>query len=177
MKNYILMLGVAGVAIGSYYAYAGNSATMQVTATIAHDVSLTTAGVINLGTITINPAYTEGHPSWYYDKSGVVSYNIGNGVVSANNATTSTFTANVPNPSECNDWIYGDEPCSGLKMENNGYIDNMFGDEESSCGFGFYYTGSNNRFNIYPRDCFIDDVSQVATGNHSGNLTISYTPQ
>ena len=40
MNKYILMLGVAGVALGSYCAYAGNSATMTVTATIAHDVSL-----------------------------------------------------------------------------------------------------------------------------------------
>ncbi|MBR1648113.1 MAG: hypothetical protein IJ689_00770, partial [Alphaproteobacteria bacterium] len=59
MNKYILLLGIAGVALGSYAAYASNSATMTVTATIAHDVSLSVTRNISW-TMTIDPSQTWG---------------------------------------------------------------------------------------------------------------------
>ncbi|MBR1648521.1 MAG: hypothetical protein IJ689_02865 [Alphaproteobacteria bacterium] len=178
MKKYILMLGVAGVALGSYCAYAGNSATMSVTATIAHDVSLTKTGDISLGTITINPAYTGDTTQWGYDISGVRSYWNQGALVSAPNATVGAFTANIPNPSAC---TYGDWSCGGLSITGtyNNIIQNIFGgsDGDNYCDFYFTYTGSGNQFVAYVNDCDIGDVSQVTTGSHTGTLTISYTPQ
>ncbi|MBR1648133.1 MAG: hypothetical protein IJ689_00870 [Alphaproteobacteria bacterium] len=178
MKNYILMLGVASVALGSYCAYAGNSATMTVTATIAHDVSLTKTRDLSLGTITINPA-TEEETYWFYSDSGVYRLDYGDGIVSASNATVGTFTANIPNPSACNT---GTESCGGLSITGNyeGYIDNLFGgsDGGNSCDFHIKYSGTENSFNVFPDHCWIDEnkMSSVTTGSHTGTLTISYTP-
>ncbi|MBR1648878.1 MAG: hypothetical protein IJ689_04695 [Alphaproteobacteria bacterium] len=59
MNKYILLLGVAGVALGSYCAYADNSATMTVTATIEHDVSLSNNGNLDLS-VTIDPSKDSG---------------------------------------------------------------------------------------------------------------------
>ncbi|MBR1648847.1 MAG: hypothetical protein IJ689_04535 [Alphaproteobacteria bacterium] len=59
MNKYILMLGVAGVALGSYCAYAGNSATMTVTATIAHDVSLKVEQDLSYN-LVIDPSISNG---------------------------------------------------------------------------------------------------------------------
>ncbi|MBR1648297.1 MAG: hypothetical protein IJ689_01690 [Alphaproteobacteria bacterium] len=175
MKNYILLLGVAGVALGSYAAYAGNSATMTVTATIAHDVSLTKTGDINLGTITINPAYT-GFSLWNYSDSGVIRYTEQGAIVSAPNATVGTFTANIPNPSACNTVSVS---CGGLSVYDEGYVYNLFGgnDRSNFCDIYFKYSGIENKFEVSPYDCGIDDISKVTPGNHSGTLTISYTAQ
>ncbi|MBR1648258.1 MAG: hypothetical protein IJ689_01495 [Alphaproteobacteria bacterium] len=176
MKNYILMLGVAGVALGSYCACAGNSATMTVTATIAHDVSLTKTGDLDLGTITINPAYEESDTYWSYGYSGIVNYE--GAVISASNATLGTFTANISNPSACSNAY---ESCGGLMVSgNNGEtIDNFFGGSDNSnyCQFFIKYSGADNNFKVFPNECGIYDVSKVTTGEHSGTLTISYNPE
>ncbi|MBR1648512.1 MAG: hypothetical protein IJ689_07695 [Alphaproteobacteria bacterium] len=175
MKNYILMLGVAGVVLGSYAAYAGNTATMQVTATIAHDVSLTVTRDIDLGTITINPAYTGNDTVWTYSNSGVIDDKSG-GLVSASNATFGTFTANIPNPSVCN---IPSDTCR-LTVETDGsYIYDIFGGSngDNACGFSIDYSGSTNTFNLRTYECFIDDVSSVTLGLHTTTITISYTPE
>ncbi|MBR1648784.1 MAG: hypothetical protein IJ689_04210 [Alphaproteobacteria bacterium] len=175
MKNYILLTAVAAVSIGSYAAYASNSATMTVTATIAHDVSLSVTQDIDLGTITINPGYTEEDTQWTYSDSGVISFNNQGAIVWADNATLGTFTANVPNPEECT-YMGPFESCSGLQLDK-GYIDNLFGGSESDlngCYFTFEYTGRSNTFKVYPH-CYMETPTKVTHGSHSGTLTISYT--
>ena len=175
MNKYILMLGVAGVALGSYCAYAGNSATMTVTATIAHDVSLDNVTNLSLGTITINPGYT-GFTGWNYDDSGEANYFEGQAIVSISNATFGTFTANIPNPSACT----GGETCGGLRITGNedNYINNLFGgsDESNYCGFRIKYGGLGSIFKVITEDCSIGNVFSVTTGAHSGTLHIEYSP-
>ncbi|MBR1648425.1 MAG: hypothetical protein IJ689_02370 [Alphaproteobacteria bacterium] len=177
MNKYILMLGVAGVAFGSYAAYAGNSATMTVTATIAHDVSLTKTGDINLGTITINPAYTGDDTNWSYSDSGVINLNSQGAIVSADNATVGTFTANIPNPSACS---AGEYSCGGLIIDagsgDGEIMHNVFGgDSDDYCAFIIKYSGSGNSFKVYPQSCAIYDVSTVGIGDHSHTITINYS--
>ena len=174
MNKYILMLGVAGVALGSYCAYAGNSATMTVTATIAHDVSLTKTGDINMGTITINPAYAGTDTEWYYN-AGVPSYDTGYAVVSADNATIGTFTANIPNPEDCNmsNWS-----CGGLQLEEGGVVKIFGSDNSNYCWFAIYNKyGSGNSFEVMPDGCIIEDASTVTPGSRSYTFTISYSPE
>ncbi|MBR1648333.1 MAG: hypothetical protein IJ689_01880 [Alphaproteobacteria bacterium] len=161
MKNYILLLGVATVALGSYCAYAGNSATMTVTATIAHDVSLTVTHDLELGTITINPAYTGNDTYWTYSTSGIISYTSGKALVSAPNATIGTFTANVPDPSNHgNIFDYTAEMSLGGK---------------NYCSFGVFHI-SGNTFVIYPDECGIEDMSALTAGTYSVPINISYIP-
>ena len=180
MNKYILMLGVAAVSIGSYCAYAGNSATMTVTATIAHDVSLSVTQDINLGTITINPAYDEWDTEWQYNESGVFSYHNKRAIVSADNATVGIFTANISNPQDCN--THSDS-CGGLSVTGNSgnEIYYLFGNGshpiDNLCGFQIKYSGSGNNFTVFPDQCYIEDISQVTPGRHNGTLTISYTAQ
>ncbi|MBR1648180.1 MAG: hypothetical protein IJ689_01105 [Alphaproteobacteria bacterium] len=173
MNKYILLLGVAGVALGSYCAYAGNSATMTVTATIAHDVSLTKTRDLSLGTITINPAYTGNDTTWIYNLD-VKSELESEGVVSADDPILGTFTANIPNPEACHGY---DESCGGLSVTGNagGYIYNIFGGSDNSnrCLFYIHHTEANN-FQIFPSRCDINDISKVTPGTHTGTLTISY---
>ncbi|MBR1649324.1 MAG: hypothetical protein IJ689_07000 [Alphaproteobacteria bacterium] len=178
MKNYILMFGIAGIALGSYCAYAGNSATMTVTATIAHDVSLTNTGDINLGTITINPAYT-GDTRWDYSSSGIIRYITQGAIVSAPDITIGSFTANIPNPEDCDPDFVG---CGRFIIEGNNddnYIEALFGGSDSSngCGFSIEYSGDGNSFKVYPQDCYISDIPAVTTGTHSGTITITYSPR
>ena len=155
------MLGIAAVALGSYAAYAGNSATMTVTATIAHDVSLTKTGDINLGTITINPAYA-GAVKWDYNESGTASVTSGaDGIVSIDTATFGTFTANVPDPSNHgNIFDYTAEMSLGGK---------------NYCSFGVFHI-SGNTFVIYPDECGIEDMSALTAGTYSVPINISYIP-
>ncbi|MBR1648444.1 MAG: hypothetical protein IJ689_02470 [Alphaproteobacteria bacterium] len=176
MNKYILLLSIAGVALGSYAAYADNSATMTVTATINHDVSLAVTQDLDLGTITINPA--GGDTEWRYDTSGNFDF-IGDGgaVIAADNATVGTFTANIPNPEACDgkNWA-----CGGLKLSGNwtnGYIRNIFGGSDNSnhCYFHIKYTGDSNVFNVLTPYCWVEDGTSAVPGSHSGTLTISYT--
>ncbi|MBR1648820.1 MAG: hypothetical protein IJ689_07770 [Alphaproteobacteria bacterium] len=104
MKNYILLIGVAGVALGSYCAYAGNSATMTVTATIAHDVSLSVTRAWNIGTITINPSEESGDA--LINKGDTSYYGLTGGIISITGTQNGRFTANLPEscqltPTDC----------------------------------------------------------------------------
>ncbi|MBR1648605.1 MAG: hypothetical protein IJ689_03295 [Alphaproteobacteria bacterium] len=183
MKNYILLLGVAAVSIGSYCAYAGNSATMTVTAAIAHDISLIKTRDINMGTITINPAVTAGPTRWFYSDTGEYSLSTGEAIISADNATVGTFTANISNPSYCDGESFS---CGGLVVTGNydNEIYSFFGEYSegyagsNSCGFKIKYSGSENIFKVYPSFCYIgaSGLSYVTAGSHSGTLTISYNP-
>ncbi|MBR1649332.1 MAG: hypothetical protein IJ689_07040 [Alphaproteobacteria bacterium] len=178
MKNYILLIGVAGVALGSYAAYAGNSATMTVTATIAHDVSLNVTQNIDFGTITINPAYDKDDTVWQYSDSGVISYTVQGEIVSAPNITVGTFTANIPNPTACNT---ASDSCGGLTVAGSGrgFISSIFGTGNvgiNMCNLSIKYSGSENIFKVFPDSCYIYDRSIITTGTHTGTLTISYTP-
>ncbi|MBR1600437.1 MAG: hypothetical protein IJ677_02540 [Alphaproteobacteria bacterium] len=180
MNKYILMLGVAGVVLGSYAAYAGNSATMTVTATIAHDVSLSVTQDLDLGTITINPAYTGTDTHWTYSESGVRNYTTQGAVVSAPDITVGTFTANLPDPSACDGSGNGCIFTSGyLTVDGNDGEDiyGFFGGEGDSngCKFRVKFSGTGNTYKIVPVQCWIADVSTVTHGNHSGTLTIYYS--
>ncbi|MBR1649374.1 MAG: hypothetical protein IJ689_07250 [Alphaproteobacteria bacterium] len=178
MKNYILMLGVAGVALGSYCAYAGNSATMTVTATIAHDVSLSVTQDLSLGTITINPAYIGYDTEWGYSDSGIISFNNQGAIVSAPNAAVGIFTANIPNPSAC-DKV--NSQCGGLQIVGNSSCEvfDFFGGggDDNYCDFAFKYSGSSNTFKVFPEQCGIGTISQVTYGTHIHTLTIDYYPE
>ncbi|MBR1649307.1 MAG: hypothetical protein IJ689_06915 [Alphaproteobacteria bacterium] len=167
MKNYILMLGVAGVALGSYCAYAGNSATMTVTATINHDVSLNVTQDLDMGTIIINPAYDGDDTDWSYNATGVV-YGLDGAIVSADDATVGEFTANIPNPSAC---VGGYLECGGLELM---YNFNFGGN--NNCDIVFSHTSGNN-FVVYPENCYMSDFSNITAGEHSDTITISYTPE
>ncbi|MBR1648064.1 MAG: DUF4402 domain-containing protein [Alphaproteobacteria bacterium] len=94
MNKYILMLGVAAVSIGSYAAYAGNSATMTVTATIAHDVSLSVTHDLNMGTITVDPSDFEEGGTISLNPDGTVLSKSDN-IISYSGFSAGTFTANV----------------------------------------------------------------------------------
>ena len=170
MKKYILLIGVAGVALGSYAAYAGNSATMTVTATIAHDVSLTITGDINLGTITINPAYSGNDVArWTYSYYGDVTISEQGALVSVPDINVGTFTANMPDPTACN----GSNSVCGLDFYSN---ESFFGNTmDNNCDISVKYVGSNN-FKVYPTNCFITDLSVVPFGLQSQTLYITYAP-
>ena len=163
------MLGVAGVVLGSYCAMASNSATMTVTATIAHDVSLGGVTELNVGTITVNPA-SHGNCHITYDSNGTL---IDAYTCSATSATPGTFTANIANPEGCNGTSYA---CSGLRVTNE--ILNPFGGDSGDDYCHFYITyDSGNRFKVFPYNCYIEDMSQTEYGlhTHTNALTISYT--
>ncbi|MBR1648188.1 MAG: hypothetical protein IJ689_01145, partial [Alphaproteobacteria bacterium] len=115
MNKYILLLGVAGVSIGSYTAYATNSATMSVTATIAHDVSLNVTQDLELGTITIDPSQNTGFIG--YGAFDEIRSNPEGGVIAVNGYTAGRFTANIANPTACNG---ARNPCGGLTITYDG---------------------------------------------------------
>ncbi|MBR1648148.1 MAG: hypothetical protein IJ689_00945 [Alphaproteobacteria bacterium] len=170
IKNYILLLGVAGIALGSYCAYAGNSATMTVTATIAHDVSLGGVTDLNIGTITINPA----------DMSiGSVSYNLdgtvkskNDSIIAATSATPGTFTANIANPSACDGSSY---TCGGLSVPSE-IFGILSGNPEDSNACSFYIVhDSSNRFKVVPSSCGFESPESTVAGTHEQTITISYT--
>ncbi|MBR1648158.1 MAG: hypothetical protein IJ689_00995 [Alphaproteobacteria bacterium] len=91
MNKYFLMLGVATVALGSYCAYATNSATMTVTATIAHDVSLSVGQPLSFGTVTINPSIAEGNIA-----VGIVQATFDGGVLSITDDQYGTIVGTFP---------------------------------------------------------------------------------
>ena len=179
MKNYILMLGVAGVALGSYCAYAGNSATMTVTATIAHDVSLSVTHDVNIGTITINPSVNSNNPGTDFEfemnSSGTVTSKK-TAVISVSGTTIGTFTANIANPSACDT---SSSSCGGLGFDglSNGTLDGLFTDDDSSyneCYLKIVHS-TGNTFKVYPSLCGAYDLSHVKAGKHTKTITISYT--
>ncbi|MBR1649110.1 MAG: hypothetical protein IJ689_05880 [Alphaproteobacteria bacterium] len=166
MKNYILMLGIAGVALGSYCAMASNSATMTVTATIAHDVSLRVTQNISW-TMTIDPSQTKGD----VDCSGEVDgCDYANGGAISGSMTAGRFTANIPNPAnyenvlsfeESGEWfisIPSDE--YGDKFHLNIEIDQVN-------GYEFAVTGVADYNGVVPAPKVYD----------FGSVTIKYTPE
>ncbi|MBR1649512.1 MAG: hypothetical protein IJ689_07975 [Alphaproteobacteria bacterium] len=166
MNKYILMLGIAAVALGRYAAYAGNTATMTVTATIAHDVSLSVTQDIDLGTITINPADADNDGWIYYNLDGTVKSK-SDPITAAPNATLGTFTANIANPSACDG---SSNTCGGLMVPTIGGI---FGGSHTSCRFVIEY-GTLNEFRVVPTDCdFV--AGEALAGTHTQTITISYT--
>ena len=174
MNKYILLTAVAGVALGSYVAYAGNSATMTVTATIDHDVSLNVTQDLDFGTITINPAYAGNDTRFSISSSGVVML-IGGAITGYfDDIAVGTFTANIANPSACYDQTTS---CGGLSLTGN-RINNIFGGNDNSnyCIF-MMAQDEGNRFLVWPDWCVIQDVSKVTKGTHTHTnaLTISYT--
>ncbi|MBR1649042.1 MAG: hypothetical protein IJ689_05530 [Alphaproteobacteria bacterium] len=170
MNKYILLLGVAGVALGSYCAYAGNSATITVTATIAHDVSLSVTQDLNIGTITINPAniYTYGEVN--YNLDGTVKNQHG-AVITATAATPGIFTANIANPSACDG---SSDTCGDLSIPNR--ISSFLGTaslNHNGCDFVINYD-SSNKFKVVPTGCDFE-VGHTTPGKHEATITVSYT--
>ncbi|MBR1649312.1 MAG: hypothetical protein IJ689_06940 [Alphaproteobacteria bacterium] len=173
MNKYILMLGVTGVSIGSYAAYAGNSATMTVTATINHDVSLSVTQDLDLGTITINPAYEMDETEWSYSDTGAISLDLQGAIISAPDATVGTFTANIPNPSACNT---ASDSCGGLSFLDH-ITEGIFGEKYAGnyCKVIIKYSGNDNIFKVYPDYCQMYRPDKTSVGSHSATLTIQYT--
>ncbi|MBR1649379.1 MAG: hypothetical protein IJ689_07280 [Alphaproteobacteria bacterium] len=168
MKNYILLLGVAGVALGSYCAYAGNSATMTVTATIAHDVSLNVTRNISW-TMTIDPSKTLGDVDCFNtvdrceieDSEGVISGSM----------TAGRFTANIPST---NNWLNvlsfeENDSSYGLIIDSNEYGNKFYVNIqiEHVSGYEFAVTGLAAYNDVVPAPKVYD----------FGSVTIQYTPE
>ncbi|MBR1648041.1 MAG: hypothetical protein IJ689_00395 [Alphaproteobacteria bacterium] len=169
MNKYILMLGVAGVVLGSYAAYAGNSATMTVTATIAHDVSLNVTRNISW-TMTIDPSQTYGDIDWIGENDGCEVENNGDGIISAS-MTAGRFTANIPNPANYRNVLSFEESYAwnDLVINSNEYgnkfviqlvIDHVSGYEFAVAGLLHY-----------------DGVVPAPKVYDFGSVTIQYTPE
>ncbi|MBR1649017.1 MAG: hypothetical protein IJ689_05400 [Alphaproteobacteria bacterium] len=167
MNKYILMLGVAGVALGSYCAYAGNSATMTVTATIAHDVSLNVTRNISW-TMTIDPSQTFGDIDCSGDVDGCEDYSY-YGVISGS-MMAGRFTANIPNSANY-------ENVLSFEGSGNRYIvipSDEYGDKffahigiNHVSGYEFAVTGVAQYSGVVPAPKVYD----------FGNVTIQYTPE
>ena len=166
MKNYILMLGVAAVSIGSYCAYAGNSATMTVTATIAHDVSLTVTRNISWN-MTIDPSRTYGDVDCAFEFDGCEGYSVG-GVISGS-MTAGRFTANISNPTHKEvlsfeetggDQIYVNSDEYGEKFRAIMRFDHV-------SGYEFAVTGMVEYDGVVPAPKVYD----------FGSVSIEYTPE
>ncbi|MBR1649244.1 MAG: hypothetical protein IJ689_06590 [Alphaproteobacteria bacterium] len=166
MKNYILMLGVAGVALGSYCAYAGNSATMTVTATIAHDVSLNVDHDLNMGTITINPgADWSGGGSFGIRQDGTINFKSDN-IISVTGFSFGTFTANVPDSCKVDGIaLSGNHPCFRANFPTISSADFM----EPTV---IYDSGNKFMFMYYSMVWAESGVPQ--SGTFSDDITIEY---
>ena len=169
MNKYILMLGIAAVSIGSYAAYAGNSATMTVTATIAHDVSLNVTKNISW-TMTIDPSKTSdvSGVDCFGEVDGCDDYNYG-GVISGS-MTAGRFTANIPNPANYDNELSFEESGDFIaRINSDEYGDKFYahiGIDHVS-GYEFAVTGSANYDGVVPAPKVYD----------FGNVTIKYTPE
>ena len=154
MKNYILLIGVAGLALGSYHAYAGNSATMSVTATIAHDVSLTKVDDIVIYAV-VNPAETSVSETWCVAGDSF-EYNSCNGGIGI-------FTATVPD----------DE----YAAENSFTISPSELTHDTLRVFNFSINPSvtDNEFEITYQLSYSGGAPSAGTHNF-GNITITYHP-
>ncbi|MBR1648892.1 MAG: hypothetical protein IJ689_04765 [Alphaproteobacteria bacterium] len=154
MKKYILLIGAAAVSIGSYAAYADNSATMTVTAKIEHDVSLTKTKDLNLGTITIDPSQHAGQADIFYDGTSVSG-----GVLSVSGTQFGEFTANIPDPStDCYDGA-----CNIIWIESIA-VDNIYINT-------FINYANANRFIV---DARIQYSGQVEEKTYSETVEITY---
>ena len=162
MKKYILMLGVAAVYIGSYCAYAGNSATMTVTATIAHDVSLTVTRDYNVGTITIDPSNTEGGSC--VTKGSGYGYCLGDGIISITGTQWGRFTANVADSCKDNVDVYDCFNATPTSL-------NFGGITLGNYNFGYV---SGNTFEFWYGDIEYDENTVPTSGDYSSEITINY---
>ena len=168
MKNYILMPGIAAVSIGSYCAYAGNSATMTVTATIAHDVSLNVTRNISW-TMTIDPSQTYGETDCFGYVDGCEIEDSG-GVISGS-MTAGRFTANIPNPANYENVLSFEENDSyaGLVIKSDEYGDKFVANIQITpvSGYEFAVTGIAMYDGVIPTPKVYD----------FGSVTIKYTPE
>ncbi|MBR1648395.1 MAG: hypothetical protein IJ689_02215 [Alphaproteobacteria bacterium] len=166
MNKYILLLGVASVALGSYAAYAGNSATMTVTATIAYDMSLTVGDPINLGTITINPSIN--HGSIPISEAGVVG-TPQDGIMSLTGFTAGTFTANVPDSCKVSGLLPDSQATHPCFM----VTESLSFDRHLNVTLPYVTYVSGNQFRVHYRNIsYIGNVP--AEGDYSKNITIEY---
>ncbi|MBR1648340.1 MAG: hypothetical protein IJ689_01915 [Alphaproteobacteria bacterium] len=151
MNKYILLLGIAAVSIGSYCAYAGNSATMTVTATIAHDVSLSVTEDITISAV-VNPAVTSVSETWC-----VAGDNIANG--QGCTAYSGLFTATVP------------DGYDGFTISPSELTHDTLRIHDFNCG----PTGRPNEFDIGYSLTYSGGAP--SDGDHDfGNITITYNP-
>ena len=167
MNKYILLLGVAGVALGSYAAYAGNSATMTVTATIAHDVSLSVTQNISWN-MTIDPSQTRGDVDCPGDIDGCEAQS-SFGVISGS-MTAGRFTANIPNPANYENVLSLEE--SGditININSDEYGDKFYATIwiNHVSGYEFAVTGIAEYNGVVPAPKVYD----------FGSVTIQYTPE
>ena len=164
MNKYILLLGIAGVALGSYAAMASNEATMTVTATIAHDVSLRVTQNISW-TMTIDPSQTRGDVDCSGDVDGCEIQNE-YGIISGS-MTAGRFTANIPNPANYDNVL-------SFEGNNGRIIGNEYGDKFTAnieidhvSGYEFAVTGIAEYYDVVPAPKVYD----------FGSVTIKYTPE
>ena len=170
MNKYILLTAVAGVALGSYAAYAGNSATMTVTATIAHDVSLSVTHDLNMGTVTVNPAgFAEG--GQIYIAPNGTFYSKTDNIISYSGFSIGTFTANVPDSCKVD----------GVAFDNGGTIHPCFrapadfalGNNYISEPYIIYNSGNEFSF-MYDFFWLGDDGVIPQSGTFEDDITVEY---
>ncbi|MBQ8677339.1 MAG: hypothetical protein IJ529_02580 [Alphaproteobacteria bacterium] len=163
MHKYILMLGVAGVALGSYAAYAGNSATMTVTATIAHDVSLNVTHALEFGSIVVDPSQSNG----WFTVNADETVNKSGGIISVTGISLGTFTANVPDSCKVNGQIDDNtHPCFSTETSRLIMGGIAFNDP-------IVYYDSDNKFKLGLDS--VDIFTATTPGDYSSILTITYT--
>ncbi|MBR1648594.1 MAG: hypothetical protein IJ689_03235 [Alphaproteobacteria bacterium] len=90
MNKYILLIGIAGVALGSYCAYAGTTATMNVKAKIVHEVNVDNVIPINFA-LMVNPAEDGGSYT-----TGETPTSSGGVLLAQSTSTRGSFTAATP---------------------------------------------------------------------------------
>ena len=171
MNKYILLLGIAGVALGSYTAYASNSATMTVTATIAHDVSLSVDNDLNMGTITVNPGADWSEGGYFNINSNETLCYKSDNIISVTGISFGTFTANVPDSCKVNGIASAGagssaHPCfrtSGNIALGNGYT------TEPDIVYD-----SGNKFKFYYLSLSWDDGVIPQSGTFENDITIEY---
>ena len=155
MNKYILMLGVAGVSIGSYCAMASNSATMNVTATIAHDVSLSVTEDITISAV-VNPAVTSVGEGWCAAGDSIARDN-------ECDASIGVFTATVPD---------------GEYAADNSFIISpreLTHDTLRVHSFNMFYIDTTNTFDVTYAMTYSGGAPSAGTHNF-GNITITYHP-
>ncbi|MBR1648153.1 MAG: hypothetical protein IJ689_00970 [Alphaproteobacteria bacterium] len=157
MNKYILLLGVAAVALGSYCAYAGNSATMSVTATIAHDVSLTKVNDIDIYAV-VDPAVTSIGEGWCTAGDSNPENYLG-----MCTAVRGAFTATVP------DDEYAAENSFTISPSE------LTHDTLRINGFSVVTTGTDNEFDVDYQINYSGGAPSAGTHDF-GSIMITYHP-
>ncbi|MBR1648678.1 MAG: hypothetical protein IJ689_03665 [Alphaproteobacteria bacterium] len=172
-KTFLILL-LTGISYTAYNA-AAVFENFEISTTIDHEITLgnfrtsaadgnlTKTGDIDLGTIYLDPTtYAEASVQVLYDDEGSVisKYN----VISVSPQKVGYFTANIPNPEECN----GEDTCHFgelLVHIGGGYVDCLV-----------KYTGSDNLFKVYGYEFYIDNFEETVFGQYSESFTITYNP-